>query len=238
MQSILEMWYLSKHSSFSHNKTLIINKLQRIFGFHLWVRLIPDIYLEYCTNKMDIVEKFLPTHSGQILDVGCGNVEVVGHQYCDSRLRMKHRVIGVDLNPGKQSNVVTASAQDLPFSDQSIDYVVSFDVIEHIENYSGVVEEMLRVARERVIIIVPTTSKAYVRKIINFFRRMIGGAGSKYGQFILQGHYYEFFEEEIIRFKGDEFKVKFLRVNYPIVGKSFFNRSGIIYAGIYVFDRI
>lgn len=187
---------------------------------------------------MDIVEKFLPDHSGQILDVGCGNVEVTGLQYCDSRLRTKHRVIGVDINPGQQANVVTASAQDLPFSDQSIDYVVSFDVIEHIENYPEVIEEMLRVTKERAIIIVPTTSKLYVRKSINLFRRMIGGAGSKYGQLLLQGHYYEFFKEEIFQFKGKDFRVSFMKIDYPILGKSFFNRSGLIFAGIFIFDRL
>jgi len=189
-------------------------------------------------NKMDIVEHLIPRESGSILDVGCGNISVGGHLYCDNRLRKNYDVFGIDLNPGIRQNVLQASGINIPFADRSIEYVVSFDVIEHVEDFSSIVKEILRVTKRRAIIVVPSTSKPIVRKFINIFRRMLGGAGSKLGQFLLQGHYYEFFPYEILFFKGNSFNARMLKIDFPLLGASFLHRSKLIYAGIYIFDRI
>ncbi|MHA2306700.1 MAG: class I SAM-dependent methyltransferase [Candidatus Hodarchaeales archaeon] len=187
---------------------------------------------------MDIVEKFIPKRTGRVLDVGCGDFSVGGLLYCDQRLRKNYEVFGIDLNPGKRENVLQASGMNIPFADNSIEYVVSLDVIEHIQDFSSVIIDILRVTKRRAIIIVPSTSKPIVRKIINMVRRILGGADSNLGQFLLQGHFYEFFPREILSFKGRAFKTKFLKINYPLLGASLLHRSGLIFAGIYVFDRI
>ena len=189
-------------------------------------------------NKMDIVECFIPKNIGRVLDVGCGDISVGGLLYCDQRLRKNYEVFGIDLNPGKRENVLQASGMNIPFADKSIEYVVSLDVIEHIQDFSFVVKDILRVTKRRAIIIVPSTSKPIVKKIINMVRRMLGGADSKLGQFLLQGHFYEFFPREILFFKGKSFKAQFLKINYPILGASLLHRSGLIFAGIYIFSRI
>jgi ubiquinone/menaquinone biosynthesis C-methylase UbiE len=186
---------------------------------------------------MDIVERLLPRNSGRVLDVGCGDVNVKGLLYCHNRLQKKYDVLGIDLNPGERKNVLKASALQIPFADQSIEYVVSFDVIEHIKEFYLVIKEMLRVSSRRVIIIVPTTSAPIVRKVVNVVRRMMGGSESKLGKNLLQGHYYEFFPEDIFFFKGNAFSISFYRIDFPLLGKSFLHRSGLLYAGIYVFDR-
>jgi ubiquinone/menaquinone biosynthesis C-methylase UbiE len=199
------------------------------------VSLIPNIYRQYCMNKMDIVEELIPTGSSRVLDVGCGNIDVAGHVYCHFRLRQKYEnVYGIDVNPGQLENVIKASAMKIPFADQSIEYVVSFDGIEHIKDYSEVIKEMLRVAKRRVIIIVPTTKNRYIRPLFNFIRRMLRGVDN----FIFQGHYYEFYPSEIYKFKGQNFLCKEIALNYPILGASFFHRKGWISAGIYIFNRI
>ncbi len=189
-------------------------------------------------NKMDIVEFFIPKKTGRVLDVGCGDISVGGLLYCDQRLRNNYEVFGLDLNPGKRENVLQASGMNIPFTDKSIEYVVSLDVIEHIQDFSFVVKDILRVTKRRAIIIVPSTSKPIVRKIINMVRRMLGGADSKLGQFLLQGHFYEFFPREILSFKKKSFKAQFLKINYPVLGASLLHRSGLIFAGIYIFSRI
>lgn len=193
--------------------------------------------MQYCMNKMNIIERLLPRGSGRVLDIGCGDVNVKGLLYCHQRLKKNYNVLGIDINPGEREDVIKASALKIPFADQTIEYVVSFDVIEHIKEFSAVITEMLRVSSRRVIIIAPTTSVPKVRKGINVLRRMIGGAGSKLGEFFLQGHYYEFFPQEILFFKGKSFKTAFYKINFPLLGNSFLHRSGMIYAGIYVFDR-
>lgn len=196
---------------------------------------IPSIYRQYCMTKMDIVEQLIPKEEGCILDVGCGDINVTGHLYCHRRLRQTYRrVIGLDINPGQQEDVIQASAMNIPFADQSIEYVVSFDVIEHITDYSVVIEDMLRVATRRVIIIVPTTKNQFIRPIFNFLRRMLRGVDN----FIFQGHYYEFYPHEICTLKGHSYACKMFTIDYPILGSSIFHRKGLITAGIYVFDRI
>jgi ubiquinone/menaquinone biosynthesis C-methylase UbiE len=189
-------------------------------------------------NKMDIVEHLIPIESGPVLDVGCGDISVGGHLYCDNRLRKSYDVFGIDLNPGIRENVLQASGINIPFADRSIEYVVSCDVIEHVEDFSSILKEILRVTKRRAIIVVPSTSRPIVRKFINIVRRMLGGAGSKLGKFLLQGHYYEFFPYEILFFKGNSFNARFLKINFPVLGASFLQRSKLIYAGIYIFDRI
>jgi len=186
---------------------------------------------------MNVVEQLLPRGAGRVLDVGCGNINVIGLLYCYNRLKKKYDVLGIDLNPGERENVLRASALKIPFTNQSIEYVVSFDVIEHIADFPTAIKEMLRVAKKRTIIVVPTTSKPIVRKLINIIRRLIGGAGSRLGEVLLQGHYYEFFPQEILSFKGNSFNASFVKIDFPLFGKSFLHRSGLIYAGIYVFDR-
>ncbi|UCG03066.1 MAG: class I SAM-dependent methyltransferase [Candidatus Heimdallarchaeota archaeon] len=184
---------------------------------------------------MDIVEQLIPKGAKRVLDVGCGDINVGGHLYCHNRLKRRYRnVLGIDLNPGQQENVIQASAMKIPFADQSIEFVVSFDVIEHIKDYSSVIKDMLRVASERVIIIVPTTKNRSIRPIFNFLRRMLHGVNN----FIFQGHYYEFYPFEICKFKRRIYSCKFITINYPILGASIFHRKGLITAGIYVFDRL
>ena len=185
-------------------------------------------------NKMDIVEQFIPKDAKRVLDVGCGDIDVSGHLYCHNRLKQKYKdVLGIDLNPGQQENVIQASAMKIPFADQSIEYVVSFDVIEHIKDYSSVIEDMLRVAIKRVIIIVPTTKTRSIRPLFNFLRRILRGVDN----FVFQGHYYEFYPSEICRFKKQKYSCKVITIDYPILGASIFHRKGLLTAGIYIFDR-
>jgi len=199
------------------------------------VSFIPNIYLRYCMNKMDIVEHLIPKGSGRVLDVGCGDIDVAGHVYCHNRLKRKYKdVIGIDINPGRRRNTIRASASNIPFANQSIEYVVSFDVIEHIKDYSAVIKDMLRIANRRVIIIVPTTKNRFIRPILNFLRRMLRGVDN----FIFQGHYYEFYPSEVCIFKGYRYSCKVITINYPIIGASIFHRKGLISAGIYIFDRL
>ncbi|MFX1282169.1 MAG: class I SAM-dependent methyltransferase [Promethearchaeota archaeon] len=184
---------------------------------------------------MDIVEQLIPKGSGRVLDVGCGDIDVTGHLYCHNRLKQKYKeVIGIDIHPGRRKNAIKASASHIPFADQSIEYVVSFDVIEHIKNYSAVIKDMLRTANRRVIIIVPTTKNRFIRPIFNFLRRMLRGVDN----FIFQGHYYEFYPSEICIFKGLKYSCKVFTINYPIFGAPIFHRKGLISAGIYIFDRL
>jgi hypothetical protein len=102
---------------------------------------------------MDILRKRISKRKVEILEVGSGSrglgdyvrFELVG---CDLRFEGK---IASNLLP------IIGSAEHLPFRDNSFDVVVSSDMLEHIERQKRetVVHELLRVAKEEVIIACP-----------------------------------------------------------------------------------
>lgn len=87
--------------------------------------------------------------SGSILDIGTGN----GHIFRDSGLD----VTALDINELKPSEFpqVVADAHALPFKDNSFDYCVLGEILEHVHNPILVMREAARVARKRVVLTVP-----------------------------------------------------------------------------------
>ncbi|MEQ9411645.1 MAG: methyltransferase domain-containing protein [Fuerstiella sp.] len=94
-------------------------------------------------------------HAGHsFLDVGCGNGRYVLH-FADD-----YSTAGVDLQPYPQwkdapERFRSADASCLPFADQSVDTVVSFETLEHVPDPEAVLREFHRVARQNIIISVP-----------------------------------------------------------------------------------
>lgn len=72
------------------------------------------------------------------------------------------RLFGCDIieDPRIHGNVPTAifvraSVEHLPFPDKSMDVVTCFHTLEHVGNLRAATEELIRVARRRLLIIVP-----------------------------------------------------------------------------------
>jgi SAM-dependent methyltransferase len=86
----------------------------------------------------------------EVLDAGCG----VGY---GTRLLAEHdpvRLVGVDISaealthgPADSAELVQADLRELPFSADSFDLVVCFEVIEHVEGHDRVLDELRRVLR-------------------------------------------------------------------------------------------
>ena len=103
---------------------------------------------------------------GRTLDVGCGAGAVVGHL-----ARQGHDAVGVDfvsdfIEYAKATyggQFVRADAGALPFDDSAFDTVLAFDLLEHVDD-EQVLREMVRVARDRVVIAVPARTPAAVRE--------------------------------------------------------------------------
>jgi ubiquinone/menaquinone biosynthesis C-methylase UbiE len=95
----------------------------------------------------------------RVLDVGCGTGALLRHVRMASPAPIT-RMVGVDIiapeKPlGHGMQFVSGWVEDLPFADQSFDTVICTHVIEHILNYRRAIEELRRVARRRLIIVVP-----------------------------------------------------------------------------------
>ena len=118
-------------------------------------------------------------HSGRLLDLGCG----MGHT--TSLLSNLKEVVGVDFSQkairiaSKKSggSFVCGDAQALPFQDRSFDYVVSKDVLEHVPNDGQVLDEILRVCKDKakLLMYLPCTldgfnlsSESIVKKVTGY----------------------------------------------------------------------
>jgi len=96
-----------------------------------------------------------PDEQFTILDVG-------GYRGHTADFLTKDTVTVMDLYDVKDKNYVKGSALAMPFDDNSFDYVVSFDVLEHIPDKSrrDFVSECARVSRNGVIICAPSKNPA------------------------------------------------------------------------------
>ena len=93
---------------------------------------------------------------GTCLDAGCGR------GWLAKRLAEEgHRVTGLDIAsppayaPSDGYAFVQGSLDGLPFPDDSFDTVICAHVLEHVRYFDRALAELLRTARERVVIVLP-----------------------------------------------------------------------------------
>jgi len=103
------------------------------------------------------VEKILANISGEnVLEVGCGRLYLARKlagvskvAACDMTVSQALR----DQNP--EIDLYEASVDELPFADNAFDTVVSTHTLEHVLDIVKAISELRRVARHRLIIVVP-----------------------------------------------------------------------------------
>jgi len=79
---------------------------------------------------------------GDVLDVGAGNVDQFGWDTLDS-------------DPDVSPDYLYDIEDGLPFEDGAYTNVVCLHVLEHVADDSFLLDELKRVARERVVVIIP-----------------------------------------------------------------------------------
>lgn len=109
------------------------------------LRLLVD--LQNCSIYRDL-KQFAGRASGKVLDVGCGNAPYRG---LFEAPRCTYQ--GIDINEaGEQFDVSDASiiyydGKHIPFPDGDFDGLISLEVLEHVEHYQELVDEMARVLK-------------------------------------------------------------------------------------------
>lgn len=97
---------------------------------------------------------------GSLLDVGCGEGELLGRGVLDAG----KRPLCVDRNAASlaelrmrtgHQELACASIEALPFRERSFDAVLCLEVLEHLEDPAAAVRELARVARSAIIVSVP-----------------------------------------------------------------------------------
>lgn len=107
----------------------------------LWLRVLS-------AGKLRYIRRY--AKGQRILDIGCGK-----GWYLHYLIEQGFSVAAMDVERwGRFENVnfVQASAADLPFKENLFDTVIMTDVLEHIKNDVGALEEVSRVTKGRLII--------------------------------------------------------------------------------------
>ena len=100
-------------------------------------------------EKYSAVDDLLKSDVRSLLDVGCRDAILRKH------IRPQIEYTGVDIVPGPGVDKVASIEDGLPFADGEFDAVVALDLLEHTNNIWFAFDELVRVARRQVVIILP-----------------------------------------------------------------------------------
>jgi SAM-dependent methyltransferase len=111
-----------------------------ICGSHPNQRLWHFQWLSATLLQQDL-EKILPSLSGTVLDVGCGEKPY------DYLLNHAENHVGIDVVAGPEVDHIVGPTDPWPFADDSIDNVIATQVLEHTEQYEYTLAEVQRVIK-------------------------------------------------------------------------------------------
>jgi len=119
------------------------------------------IYKDRETKALYVWKKYQQILKGNILDVGADQC------YLKEYLNSDTEYIGIGLGEGPDL-ILDLEKEKIPYSDCSFDCVVCLDVLEHLDNFHEVFDELCRVAKHYVIISLPNP-------LGNLFGRLLYG---------------------------------------------------------------
>lgn len=162
---------------------------------------------------MKVIEQIDFSKSPRILDLGCGDgvlsyllwkkgARVVGIDVADEAISYAFNRLGYL----KGIEFVLGSAYDMPFTDESFDYVVSSDVIEHLEFPDKMISEIKRVLKENGMAVITTPIR--------------------FTEFPLdKTHFREFFPSEFKEIFEREFKIVRIIYSHPLFWSELQNKA-------------
>lgn len=111
-----------------------------------------DFYLQYLKNRSNEKLRFLDVGS-----LAIGKSGVFGRYLKNPNWEY----IGLDLEEGRNVDVVSKEMYNYPFEDNSFDAVISGSTFEHVEDIYRWIKELARITKEYVWLIGPNTCKRH-----------------------------------------------------------------------------
>jgi SAM-dependent methyltransferase len=142
-------------------KPVPVRRSPGILGAALfYLRLTADLQLLTC---MRFLVSRLSRLSGKVLDVGCGEMPF------RALLGPDASYTGIDVpsaqafGMGESPDIVPFDGRSIPFPDASFDHVLCTEVLEHVEEPSALISEMLRVLRPggTIMVTVPFAARVH-----------------------------------------------------------------------------
>lgn len=108
----------------------------------------------------NILNEF-PSSFETIIDIGCGDGYVL---HCIEKKYRNKKLYGLDLSEGRikttctnvpTTHLIRSDVHHLPFPDNSFDVVICSELLEHIEEYTKTIDELIRISKKTVILTVP-----------------------------------------------------------------------------------
>jgi len=110
--------------------------------------------------------------SSKILDIGCGGglltsyLAEKGYQVYGIDLSQKSLDVAILQDTDQKISYLKASAEKLPYDDMSFDAVCMMDLLEHVDDYSIVIQEASRVLKPGGILFFHTFNRNLLSKIV------------------------------------------------------------------------
>jgi ubiquinone/menaquinone biosynthesis C-methylase UbiE len=105
-------------------------------------------------ERNEFVSKYLLDNCKTILNIGGG-----GKRHLESSLNNGHiKVFEIDITGDCDFKVDLDKVNKLDFNNESFDVCCAFDVLEHLEQFHLILDEMIRIAKNEVLISLPISS--------------------------------------------------------------------------------
>ena len=118
------------------------------YGFFNSVKFYGRLLADFQTlTALKPLRQVLPHFKGEVLDVGCGQSP---YRFLLNAEQTKY--YGIDITEASRfkynnPDVTYFNGQDIPFGDEKFDGLICTEVLEHVENYQKLVDEMYRVMK-------------------------------------------------------------------------------------------
>lgn len=193
--------------------------------------------------KKELVKKYCRGNS--ILELGCGLGEYIS--------MFNKEIYGSDiaLNALKKAKIFCpsgkffqANAEDLPLKKESFDCVILPDVLEHVQDYESLLNELARVVKNngRIIIITHASNKYENREYekINLWTNVMGEGGDLrgYGLNLVDKLSDKGFKVVTIRYLGGSLTKNLNKIETMILKRKGYDRSDIQKGKIYDIKNI